>query len=629
VELEQELIKALDEAAITKQARDRYTETDSYHAALRNAYYRNHFYYAPPNNDQWPEDAAQRPGRIHITQNFIKPAVDTDARLEALLPRVSNLPDAQDPETKLRAEAAEKLMLRFLELSDEGWSVWLHDLCKVKAIYRKGILKPFWNARDKRPDVSLVENPGNLRIGWGSSDFTVKDWALYEYSISPTEAKRRWPDVTILPPTRSGEAPRVTRGGDHSDPLGTISDTPLPRQPSDYELKQVRVWDYWYKDEKSAVRNAVFCEGVLMGEIVSHPEYPEVPYIVIEHDHEPGSPEGMSMVEPLIDLQVEFNRALSHFAQLVADEIDPAWQVDSDSWQPGLVPHGGEILAAGEGKHIAALEKPVNQFPIQQLMSELYKSFHFTSGLSEVLFSVMPGAQTAGRALAVQIEASANRIEPRRNRLYAGIKELLSFWQFMLEKKNPSIVVGANPDGTPATLGLGDAMRGLNRWKFIAPEITPRDVIEQTTNVINQVQGKLLSLEDGMDQLGIDAPLEMKRKIEAERTNPALFPGDAQAYVAVMQLLQQLQMQQQQMQQAAPSAGEAAAGAMGQMQADAQGAMPTLNEQDNQGGPPQPMSQPGSPPPPGGPAPALANQTLIRSGAQAGGQAQVLQQVKV
>lgn len=618
--LDQDIIDAFDELEVTQQARTRYKQTESYQAQLANIYYRNHFYYAPPDNDQWPEDKRLRPGRIHITQNIIKPAVDTEARLEGLLPRVTNVPDS--PDGREKAESAEKMILRFLELSGRyGWDVWLPDACKVKGVYGKMILKPFWNKNGKRPDVSVIENPANLRLGWGSSDFSVLDWGIYEYTLSPLEAMRRWPDIEIHVGQGMDRKLEVLRKADHADPIETLDAVdnakiakPMPSEVSDYQERHVRVWDYWFKDENGTVRNAMFVEGVLVGSITAHPEYPDIPYIVIEHDHEPGSPEGVSTVEPLIDIQVEFNRALSHFAQLVADEIDPAWYIDADSVPPGLVPHGGEILAAGEGRKIQAIEKPVNQFPIQQLITELYKGFHFTSGLSEILFSLSPGAQTAGRALAVQIEASANRIDPRRRRLYQGLSELIDFWIYMVQRVNPKV------DGRP----VRDLFKGLGRWKFIAPELTPRDVVENTTNVINKVQAKLVSLEDAMDELGVDAPIEMKMKIEAERTNPKLFPGDTQAYVAVMQLLQQLQMQMQQMQQMqqpAPGGPGAAEEAQGQQMAEAQSAQPTLDQEFNQSGPPQPATGPGSPPP-------LGNQTLIRNNPTTGG-ATALQQIAI
>ena len=633
-----ELYGDLESVELEAEAYQRFHDLDSYQANLRSLYERNHHWYRPQDGDQWPEDKVKRPGMIHVTSNIIGPAVDTESRLEALLPRISNRPDIITEQMRKRSEGAEKLLLRFLELS--GWDVWLTDATKIKAIYGKSVWKVFWNKDDKRPDVIVLENPANLRIGWGSSDFRVMDWTIYEYSISPLEAMRRYKDIVISP--TSGQLPlSVMRMGDHADPIGTATsggDTEFMRRPtqwnpSDYEQKQVSCWDYWYKDDEGTIKNATFVQGVLVEPPKTHAYLPDLPYIVVEHGHEPGTPEGMALVDDLIDIQIELNRAISHWAQLVADEIDPAWQIDADAVPAGAVAKGGEITPAGEGHRIMAIEKPVNQFPIQQLLAELFKMFHFVSGLSEILFSLPPGAQTAGRALSIQIEASANRIDPRRRRLYRGLYELLIFWGYMIEKINPKVEVGTDPKtGRPQMVGLSSMVRGLRNWKFVAPEITPKDVIENTTNIINQLQGKLISLEDGMDALGVDSPLEQIEKIMKERTNPALFPGDTQAYVAIMQLLQQMQ-QAQAAAQAAPAGPGGPPGAPagppgapdGQARADAQTAQPDLGVQDNQGAPPQPMTQVGSPAPGG--APAVANQTLIRSGTRPGGQTQQLQQI--
>jgi hypothetical protein len=617
----------IETAKLQHEVRTRYAEVSSRHAMQVSRYQLWHHYYAPLNGDQWPSDLAQRPGMIHMTQNVIRPVVDTGARVESALPRTSLLADSADPEDRKRAEAAEKMMRRFLELS--GWEVWMFEAAKIKSIYGKTILHPLWVDNDKRPDVTVLENPANLRIGYGSSDFSVLDWTIYEYSVSPMEAMRRFKDVTVLPPRRGENKPLdiMLTGSDHSDPLGQLPTVPgglhnQPRpayQPSDYENKHVSLWDYWYKNEDGVPTNCVFLNGTLVQGPSEHSEYPDLPYIVIEHDHEPGSPEGLSAVEPLIDIQDELNRAYAHFAQLIADEVDPAFQLKgetADTVPPGLVPKSGEIIAAGQNNEILPILKGANQFPIQALIDSLYKNLHFTTGLSEIMFSLPPGAQTAGRALAIQIEASANRIGPRRNRLYEGVLRLLIFWAYMLEKKNPKFKVGENGEEA----GVGDLVRGFRRWKFVAPEITPRDNIEHTTNVINQLQAKLIDLESAIDAIGGDSPLETIKKIMAERVNPQLFPGDAQAFMATIALLIQLVPQLQQAGIQLP--GVQLPGGTGQQQVDAQNAQPTLGQEDNQGGPPQPTTPPGLP----GGAAGLQNQSLIRSTPTGG--AQALQQIR-
>lgn len=339
---EKELYTALSESELALQARRHYSETDAEAGLRANRYRIFHSYAFPLNGDQWPQDRRARPGMIHFTGNIIGPAVRTESRIESRLPKVTLRPPSKDQESRERAERAESLQLEWLDLS--GWEVWLREAALCKAVYGKTVLKPVWIKDDDRPGVSVIESPQNLRIGYGSSNYDVMDWALYEYAISPLEAMRRWPDLQITVSGRDKKKIDVIRHSDHADPLGQMGQTRanlrtrLDHQPSDYENKQVTVWDYWCKDKDGNIVNAFFVQGVLAASPVHHNYYPDLPFIVIEHDHETGSPEGVGDVEPLIDIQDELNRAFSHWAQLIADEIDHGARVS-----PGAVLPPGAI----------------------------------------------------------------------------------------------------------------------------------------------------------------------------------------------------------------------------------------------------------------------------------------------
>ncbi len=601
-----------NETRIVAEARLRVAETDAYQGYLKSRYKNLHDWYAPVDGDQWPSDRMRpgRNGKIHITSNLLKPAVDIGARLEAKLPRLALPPTSLSEEERNRAEAAEKGMLSFLELS--GWDVWMQDLTRIKRLYGKGVLKAFWNKQERRPDVLVVEDPSNLRIGWGSSDFRQIDWALYEYSLSPFEVMRRWPDVKVEPAASKDQPLRVQKViGDHSDPLALTEPNQISRpnyQPSDYERKQVKVWDYWYKERDGSVHNCIILGSKIVAEQAKHRELPDIPYIPIENDHEPGSPEGMSAIEHAIDIQEEINRLLSQGVQLIVDNLDPAWQVDDDSFAAGRVPKAGEILAAGEGRTIRAIEKPINEFPVVQLIGGLMDQYHKVTGLNPIMFGDPTGSQVSGRALAVMIDAYANRGEPSRMRLYAGLRDLLIFWTIMLERLNPKIEV----DGEKK--GLADIFRGYRRWKLIGPEITPKDVIENTTNEINKVNAKVQSLRTAMDNLGIESPEDELDLIALERTDLNLYPGDVQVMMAVFAALQQLQLTPEQLR--AQLQGDGAA------QNAAQQAQPALSQADNEAGS-QPATAEGGIPPGLG----LQSTSLIRSTANQ--QPQALNQLAV
>jgi hypothetical protein len=612
---EEGILEALQDMEIVEQAREHFQSVDAYQNRLISRLRRLHHFAYPMDGDQWPEDQLLRPEKIHMTANLCKPAIDVDARMQALIPRIVQEPNGTGEEERASAEAAEKIMQRFLELS--GWDLWMSDLTRIKCAYGYAVLKPFWNVKENRPDAVVIENPSNLRVGWGSSDFRDIDWALYEYSISPIEVMRRFPDVVIVP-NKGGRPTVMKHGGDHADPLDQkhslsrrpqLQMRPIPYQESEYESQQVTCWDYWFKDVKDVVWNAIIIDGeVIGGEVARHRELMDIPYIVIENDHEPSMPWGIATHEAIIDLQIEMNRALSHAAQIIADEIDPAWQINSMSVPDGVVPRSGEIVATGdEGAEIKAIPKSVNFPPVVTLIEEFKDQYHDITGLPRILFGTSPGSQTTGRALAVQVEAAANRLDFKRRRLYQGLRELLIYWAFMVEKRK--LKTGG--------FDVGAAVSGFRRWKIIAPEITPKDVIEASNNAIQKVNAKIISLQSAREELGYDSPKDEEKLVIEERSNVDLFPGDVQVKTAVLQALQALTMQQQQM-----GAQQAGADAQGQMVAQEQGLAPGRAEDDNQ----QPATVAGGPAPAGGPQEGSTVATaLIRP--TTGGQAQALNQL--
>src|SRR5687768_5867621 len=212
---------AMDEIAIVAKAKNRYESTSAHQGALSNLYDTYMTYYDPPNGDQWPDDSLdpERAEKIHMSVNFVKPVVDIESRLQSILPRIALTPTNQDNEDERSlAEAIEKLHLSWL--TDSKWDIWLGDSAKTRALYGKTAWKPIWNDDEKHPDIVCLERLENLRIGWSGSDYRKKDWAIFEYTLSPWEAMDRF-DISVLP-TPKNEPLAVFRNADHTDPLDTI-----------------------------------------------------------------------------------------------------------------------------------------------------------------------------------------------------------------------------------------------------------------------------------------------------------------------------------------------------------------------------------------------------------------------
>jgi hypothetical protein len=619
-----EIEKELGLISIEQEAKSRYAESESDHTQMVAQYDRYHHYMFPPqvgnfgSGDQWPTHQILNPDKIHMTVNFIQAFARVDARIQSILPRVT-IPTARMPqEQRDLAEVAEQVAITWLE--DSGWDVWLGNLNLVRSVYGKGVLKPYWNKEEDRGDVYVIEQPQNLRIGWGRSDFSVMDWALYESTMSVAEARRRYPRITITEDERDPKVLNVLRLYDNTDVNATTNTIPAYRMPSEYEQKHLRHWDYWYLDGKK-VMNVVLLNGTVVEKPKHHPEMPAIPYIVVENDHEMGSPDGVSTIEPLIDLQVEFNRLLSHAHQHVADTVDPAWYARGES-DPGAhaVPRAGELIYLGTDGAIEPIQTGTNTVPFLDLIRDTWNSAHRLSGLAEILFG-QSSADTSGRANTVQIQSAANRIDQRRKTLYLAITQLLRFWFFMAEKVDPHFIMADGTEGSVKAL-----VKGFRRWVIIPPELTPRDLAELAMLHQGLVASGLSSARTAMDAIGIEAPEAEVERIKEERSDIVLRPDAVQQTVAVYPIMLQVQQQLQMLQQQVTGLAQQGGGGMsptaqgqqtqnvGQQQAYAAQPSPIAEDQN------QPMTTTGSPPPATGQGPADM-QTLIRAGGAPGGQA--------
>ena len=645
----------LSDLEVETLAKFRHAQAADDSARRARFYDRVHKFYAPPGGDQWPEDRIKRLNKFHITANIVKAFVDIESRILGLMPKITNKPPFETQEMRQKSEVAEKLYARFLE--DNDFEVLLGDWSRIRSLYGRGAVKVEWDDSVKpgRPAVRLIEQPQNLVIGWGASDFTTMDWAMYEYRLSPLEAAIQYPEIEINLEGRGKDVQliAVRRGTDHSDPadqkveFGTVTNlntrSSFVRRyvESQYEQKHVTIWDYWYKRQDGMICNAQLVQGRIAQDVEEHPEFPVIPYIVSESDHEPGSPEGMSTAELLLDLQMVLNVVLSLWTQVVADDTEPAWQLvgpeADESNLAGIVPKAGQIVAPGPGNKIEKIEKNINQFPAQALITEVWNTAHRITGISEIMFGNAAASVDSARVLATQIEAAQNRLDPKRKRLYASIRQLLLIWGYMLKQKNPKITVGMAPEATapgetpeaqPQEIGVGDFLEGLNRWIIQGPEITPRDSIERTNDVINKMGAKLMPHIVGMDQIGIDSPEENMAILLKELANPRLNPADVQQFTAVLATLQAIEAQAaaQQAAQAPNPMGVAqqGAGAAAQGQAAAQAAMPSGMEDQN-----SPATGVGGPPPPGASPPGggigATFEPMVRQ--TPGGQSQALSQI--
>jgi hypothetical protein len=135
---------------------------------------------------------------------------------------------------------------------------------------------------------------------------------------------------------------------------------------------------------------------------------------------------------------------------------------------------------------------------------------------------------------------------------------------------------------------IREILDGRHRLSIIAPELTPRDALENAQKAINLVQNKLWSMERAMDSTGVEDPEEEKNLIRAEQTDPALQPAAVLQQVTLAGAMQQLGVQA-----GGPGAPAAPAGPTNAQASNAQRTLTrpaaggeSLNAPENQGNPP-------------------------------------------
>ena len=264
--------------------------------------------YAPKSNYQWPEDKWMRPGKLHITANMVRTYCDITARLLSLTPRIINKPPTQDSESRKRAEVIEQFFYRLLD--DTGWDVWMVDWNLSGEVFGMKVLKPFWNNDSDAPDVSVIEQPQNLMLGYGTNDYSVVDWSIYRYTVSFIEAQSRWPDANIGWDAKGGPsiggASVNWADGDKADIVnqrsttsgqaaGGTPDVTMDNTQSHYEeyeqTQHLEVWDYWYRQDDK-IWNAMILAGRVVSGPHEHPELPIIPYLVFGVRPRAGQPGG-------------------------------------------------------------------------------------------------------------------------------------------------------------------------------------------------------------------------------------------------------------------------------------------------------------------------------------------------
>lgn len=531
-----------DDVRLLREIRDRKGQLEPEQTRMAEAFRRFDNLYYPDfvgdegGADHWPE--GRKGGRVHTSLNDPPIYVDIPASLQAVPPVENYASAGVDDEERAAAARAERIYFQWKEESD--FELEVHKGCIVKALYGFTFGKVYWDPIERIPRVRILDQPEGLYVGWGDSDYRRMDWTIFCYGLSPQAAEETY-GVTTLPIKVGGSYYPFVTNGTHDDPLGTVNykeDFREARIRTAYEETHVEVYDYWYKKPKGKgkrpeVWNAIFVGNQLV-EHARHREYDELPYVPLPNTYIPGSPYGRPELFDLEQLFREKDERISEAGQMIHSIVGgQMFQLVGpeapDEVPTQAIPKPGKVSAPGPGNELKAIQPFVPQFAIEDHLKRLDLEKESISGLNELLIGRAPatilGSSKAITALVANYEA---RIRMKRDLLYRFRKEVWKRCAVMWERKDSDIA---------------SLIDGRHRLTVIAPELTPRDALENAQKAINLVQNRLWSMERAMDATGVEDPEEEKNLVRAEQTDPALNPTAVQTQVSLAAAMQQLGIQ--------------------------------------------------------------------------------------
>ena len=490
--------------------------------------------------DHWADDQSARlGGRVHVSVNTHASYVTIPASLQAVRPVINYVPTGSTREDRLEAAAREKLFFRWWEEAD--LDMVMEDAALYKALYGDTAAKVYYDEDDGMPRIDIISSPENLYLGYGASDYTEIDWALYHYGLSPREAMEEF-GVDIVPVKDGNEYYPYVNSGDHSDPLMTAwassAERTIDRRDTAYERMQVSVYDYWYKKSnakgKESVYNCVFVGNKLVEE-KEHPEYGgDLPYIPLINSRIPGSPYGKPELYDVEQLLREKDERVTNQAQFIQQIVggqmfqlvgqDAPEEVPSNA-----VPKPGRIAAPGAGNRIEPIQPFLPNIQIEQYNQRLDRELAVVSGLNDLLLGVAPSSVLgSSKAIASLIANYEQRIAGKRKLFYRWIKDVWKMAAQVWEYNDSNVRMIINKE---------------YRLEITPPELTPRDTLELANTAISLVQNRIWSAERAMDRVGVDDPNNEKDVIRDEQTDATINPAAVATMASVISSFQQLGMQ--------------------------------------------------------------------------------------
>jgi hypothetical protein len=486
----------------------------------------------------WTHSSAQLPGRSHVSINTPPIYVDIPASLQAVTPIENMVPLVDSDESRSIAAMTERLFFAWKGEIDFDLSG--HKACVVKGLYGRTAGKVFWDSDAGFPRVEVVDQPRNLWLGWGQSDYRTLDWACYAYLMSPEAIFAEYGLVAIERQDSEGRSYPYLLPGD------ALFSSWHEAQGSMWNGGLIEVIDYWYRqpkdynsrDDLGRVKHDTWNAIVVGNRVAQNQKFTEyngvIPYVPLFNSYIPGVPNGRPELFDVEQLIREKDERLTSGSQLMHNVVNSQyWQLvgaDSPDQVPlGLRPKANQVVAPGAGNRIERIEPWMPEYQLEQFLSRIDREMVDVTGLNDLLRGLAPAAvMSSSKAINALVANYETRISMKRDLYYRWRKDVWEMVRRVWADKAPE---------------LAGALLQTGRLDVVAPSLTPRDDMETAQIARTLVDGKLWSAIRGMDRVGVDDPEAEQNIIRDEQTDVSLNPAAVQVIAAVAQQLQAMGMQ--------------------------------------------------------------------------------------
>ena len=524
-------------------------------------------------------------GRAHISVNVPPVYVDIPASLQSVEPVENMVATVDEPQARQLASMGERAYFAWKKEVDLELKA--HKACVVKGLYGRTAAKVWFDESKNRPSFEIIDQPRNLFLGWGQSDYKSLNWASYVYRMTPESIYEEYGLMTL---------PREHEGKTYPY-LFIPTEIDFDSSTRTWLLSlsgMVEVADYWYRrpvnkrvsKKITRIEHETWNTIIVGNRVVKnarHPEYSgKIPYVPLFNSYLPGIPDGRPELYDIEQLIREKDERLSSGSQMIGNAINAQyWQLvgaEAPEVVPaGLKPMPNRVIGPGAGNRIESIDPWMPEFQLEQYLARIDREMADVSGLNDLLRGLAPASVlSSSKAINALIANYEARIRMKRDLFY---RWRLDLWDMVTD-----VWAAKVPDLKPI-------FKGPMALEIVAPSLSPRDDMETSAMASNLMNSKLWSQRRAMDRVGVDDPEQEQSMIREERTDATLFPADVQVMAQLMAVLQQLGVQNQQAQQAQGMAEQQAASMndMRTLGGGMQGSPMMNGEEEQPVGPPEAM----------------------------------------